>query len=480
MKDLSVAYPSQSTAPSTDYPYGGAKDVSTSGDNTGTPRDAVLQNDHQGFYQALVETAGITPSNVSETAVDSQLLKSVQTVIDLINMRHTNSPNLAQSLNDRIGGIHTDDISAPYSTQNQVSTAYTYINCWRGWNVANNRESMFAIRSGVSSSIYEFTNKMSDFSVETTQRNITLPANTTPDSGCCDGSHVYLLCHTAATGTACAVYKFSINPWSATPVWSSTLTGAIEGTNRDGGTVIKVVDDSRIAVLFNGAALDTGVPALAVLLKSTGAATYGSGNHVASSSRYGGIGMCVAAGSIWFTTRTSGFESSWLNGAQITSPASAPASQPNAINISGSFGQIESNGRLIVVPMTVVGVVSVNILDTGGGTTMNASESYYNFLNATLDDDYPVVAFDGCRFWTLWNESSHGLNSFLVPVDLDEYDSAYAGSSTIPRPYVFIEASSATAPTDKSRICYADGCLWLIPDNTANGMVRVPRLATRY
>jgi hypothetical protein len=60
--DPNTKWPTQTTAPSAGYPYGSAQNVTVPGDNTGTPWVADLLNDMWGFYQQLLDAAGITPS----------------------------------------------------------------------------------------------------------------------------------------------------------------------------------------------------------------------------------------------------------------------------------------------------------------------------------------------------------------------------------------------------------------------------------
>lgn len=73
-------YPGQTTAPSADYPYGGARNQSVPGDNTGTPLEADLVNDIFGFQQALLGEAGIVPSGTPETATASQYKDALDSI----------------------------------------------------------------------------------------------------------------------------------------------------------------------------------------------------------------------------------------------------------------------------------------------------------------------------------------------------------------------------------------------------------------
>lgn len=71
-------WPTQTTAPDADYPHGGAQNITTPGDNTGTPFVASLVNDIFGFQQAMLDAAGIVPSNSPDTVQASQYLESLQ------------------------------------------------------------------------------------------------------------------------------------------------------------------------------------------------------------------------------------------------------------------------------------------------------------------------------------------------------------------------------------------------------------------
>ena len=62
------------------YPFGSIKDNTAPGANDGTPLAAVWGNDWEGFAQAAMTEAGITPSGLPDTAQDSQLLEAVKAV----------------------------------------------------------------------------------------------------------------------------------------------------------------------------------------------------------------------------------------------------------------------------------------------------------------------------------------------------------------------------------------------------------------
>lgn len=75
---INEEYPGKTAGTNTNYPYGQARDVTTPGDGTGTPWKQAIVNDDQGFKQALLTAAGITPSGTPDTAIASQYLQALQ------------------------------------------------------------------------------------------------------------------------------------------------------------------------------------------------------------------------------------------------------------------------------------------------------------------------------------------------------------------------------------------------------------------
>lgn len=76
----STSFPSNTTTPNASYPYGGARDVVSPGDGSGTPFVAEMLNDIFGFQQAVLTEADITPSGVPDTATDSQYLDALKAI----------------------------------------------------------------------------------------------------------------------------------------------------------------------------------------------------------------------------------------------------------------------------------------------------------------------------------------------------------------------------------------------------------------
>jgi hypothetical protein len=73
-------YPAQTIDSDPGYPEGKARNVTVSGDNTGTPLDELWVNDMWGFFQALLAAAGITPSGDPDEVGASDYLDATQAV----------------------------------------------------------------------------------------------------------------------------------------------------------------------------------------------------------------------------------------------------------------------------------------------------------------------------------------------------------------------------------------------------------------
>lgn len=77
---LDTEFPGQSTPGNADYPQGAARDVSAPGANDGTPLTARLVNDYQGFFQRLLNEAGITPSGDPDTVPNSDYFDALSAI----------------------------------------------------------------------------------------------------------------------------------------------------------------------------------------------------------------------------------------------------------------------------------------------------------------------------------------------------------------------------------------------------------------
>lgn len=77
----SSRYPAQVAVDLTNYPRGKARNVTVSGDLTGTPFEKDWINDVWGGQQALMAAAGLTPSGVPDNAVTSDQLNALRVLM---------------------------------------------------------------------------------------------------------------------------------------------------------------------------------------------------------------------------------------------------------------------------------------------------------------------------------------------------------------------------------------------------------------
>lgn len=89
---ISTQYPGKTNAPDANYPQGSARNVTISGDGTGTPWEQQLVNDILGFLQAILLEGSITPSGAPDTAVASDYLTGLKTILAAVSETYTITP----------------------------------------------------------------------------------------------------------------------------------------------------------------------------------------------------------------------------------------------------------------------------------------------------------------------------------------------------------------------------------------------------
>jgi hypothetical protein len=77
---LIEVYPNRVGAPTADYPHGVPRNKSTPTATDGTPFEQSWFRDQEGFFQGLMETAGITPSGTPDTVLNSDYLDALNRV----------------------------------------------------------------------------------------------------------------------------------------------------------------------------------------------------------------------------------------------------------------------------------------------------------------------------------------------------------------------------------------------------------------
>lgn len=83
--NIFAQYDPRVNPPDADYPTGSLKDKSTPTSNDGTPLTVAWGNDYVGFTDALLAAADITHSGNPDTALNSQRLQALITLINNAN-----------------------------------------------------------------------------------------------------------------------------------------------------------------------------------------------------------------------------------------------------------------------------------------------------------------------------------------------------------------------------------------------------------
>lgn len=128
---INEQYPGKTAGVSTAYPYGKARNVTAPSDGTGTPWEAAIVNDDQGFKQALLQAAGIIPRGVPDSATASQYLDALKAIFTgKITATFTDSGNIV--IPAVIAGTPRDLIikigNAPASTVGNAATNAVPVN----------------------------------------------------------------------------------------------------------------------------------------------------------------------------------------------------------------------------------------------------------------------------------------------------------------------------------------------------------------
>lgn len=78
---ISEQYPGKTAGNTTKYPYGEPRNVDAPGDGKGTPWEAAIVKDDQGFKQAILKAAKVVPSGQPDTADESQYLDALKKIM---------------------------------------------------------------------------------------------------------------------------------------------------------------------------------------------------------------------------------------------------------------------------------------------------------------------------------------------------------------------------------------------------------------
>jgi len=141
--DITNSFPGKSTSASTNYPYGSARNVTVSGDGTGTPFVADLVNDIFGMQQSFLSAAGITPSGNPDKVGASQYLDALQFLMNVYPLAVSQNTGAALMGTSDGGNVqqNLDALSAGQIGGVIVFTTFTLLDAYAPANASEQRSS---------------------------------------------------------------------------------------------------------------------------------------------------------------------------------------------------------------------------------------------------------------------------------------------------------------------------------------------------
>lgn len=106
-------YPGKTAGKSAEYPLGKARNISSTGDGSGTPLEQAWVNDLFGFQQAILKAADIVASGAPDTAQNSQVLEAMRKLF----LAKTETNELMEKLKVQVGefiflNVHMENADA--------------------------------------------------------------------------------------------------------------------------------------------------------------------------------------------------------------------------------------------------------------------------------------------------------------------------------------------------------------------------------
>ena len=194
---LSRVYGSGATAPDTDYPGGTFKDKD--GINPGTPLQHTWARDKDGFFQAVLKNAGITPLETADTALSSQYLQAMSYLFN----RTTKMPrlDLSQVCEAKFYGIY--DWSRPDAMPNLSPTeSKIYRDACVGIDYSTGLPCLYVVTDD--DEIRRASGPLRYDGTPALGSALSLEFSAGPPesirSVCCDGEHLYVLWRKASDG----------------------------------------------------------------------------------------------------------------------------------------------------------------------------------------------------------------------------------------------------------------------------------------
>lgn len=237
--NLRKRYGSRANPESPAYPGGSFKDETAPGADNGTPVENDWANDKEGFFQSLLSLAGITPNNVTDTAVISQHLNA-------LTMYMTGTAPKNASPADICSEMPITDWSNPAAAPNYLNSGETIVDSCVGFDATLGRHFLFVAYGTSISTVVCW-----DYSASPALSSpLSISWATAPDnilSICSDGDYLYVMW--METGGNVMISKFSISSWTGNEI-EIRDTGYDTTPSAPLGCRLCVADDDNLGVLI--------------------------------------------------------------------------------------------------------------------------------------------------------------------------------------------------------------------------------------
>lgn len=254
--DISAKYPGKSNAPSSAYPFGSARNITTPGDGTGTPLEQAWLNDQFGFQQALINDAGLTPSGNPDTAEASQYLEAARIMLGAVAKSLAELSAVTATVENQHAFLSAGGRSGPFTATLADISAKVAGDPRKGCYIAFDSDPTGASGGWVRTFGYELYAEWFGAAGDGTSDDSTPLQASLDFAASLGGGSVRLL-----------QKVYGVDEWVSVPT-NVGLTGPVSALNTDGdGAVIKIL---ATAV---GKTLGTGSPIAGIVVEDATAVT---------------------------------------------------------------------------------------------------------------------------------------------------------------------------------------------------------------
>lgn len=419
-------YAARANAPSADYPFGSFKDETTALANDGTPLENDWSNDREGWDQRLLVEAGLTPSDIPDTALNTQKYDALMLLLGN-NTRPQNAT--IQELCSGFYGIGWHDPSVYPNYVDLGVGGVEVVDSCLSWDWTTGRPLLVYATDSVdvraASGMWHYRGApVIDGSL-----GLTYPSTASHIlSVASDADSLYVAWRRDSDG-AIRVSKYSMNPFSTTPVWTGN-TGETYAADAEFLNYFKLIiaSDSHIALSMCDLSLTITAHGVAIFNKANAGMQLGQGNNTSysTSDAKPQYGKLVSDGLHVFWIGRAGTSSLtfYLASARISDPTTSDYSLATLASGVSSTTELdkcfngllnigEDDGTVIVSnPLGQINVFSKQNDTSGGGVEI---QNFFEFDPSTIGYDV-MIGSDGVNaFFLLYRRDLVGASPSARP-----------------------------------------------------------------